>query len=100
MNIQEELQKIHHQYGTTESANYQIQLLYDKYNIELINRVKELEETIENMKALVGEKIEDGYTITCINPVECCLCGKLFEKDLNYPENLICNQCSKSLKGY
>lgn len=23
-----------------------------------------------------------------------------FEKDLNYPENLICNQCSKSLKGY
>lgn len=64
MNIQEELQKIHHQYGTTESANYEIQLLFDKYHIELINRVKVLEQTIENMKALAGEKIEPFGSIT------------------------------------
>jgi hypothetical protein len=30
MNIQNELQKIHHQYGTTEIANYHIQKLFDK----------------------------------------------------------------------
>ena len=30
MNIQDEAQKIHHQYGTTEMANYQIEKLFDK----------------------------------------------------------------------
>ena len=29
MNIQDEVQKIHHQYGTSEMANYKIQLLFD-----------------------------------------------------------------------
>ena len=30
MNIQDEIQKIHHQYGTTEKANYEIQKLFDE----------------------------------------------------------------------
>lgn len=30
MNIQEELQKIHHQHGISEKANYEIQKLFDK----------------------------------------------------------------------
>lgn len=30
MNIQDELQKIHHQYDTTEKANYEIQKLFDR----------------------------------------------------------------------
>jgi hypothetical protein len=30
MNIQDEVQKIHHQYGTSEMANYEIQKLFDK----------------------------------------------------------------------
>jgi len=30
MNIQDELQKIHHQYGISEKANYEIQKLFDK----------------------------------------------------------------------
>lgn len=30
MNIQEEVQKIHSQFGTTEIANYKIQLLFEK----------------------------------------------------------------------
>jgi hypothetical protein len=29
MNIQNELQKIHHQYGTSEKANYEIQKLFN-----------------------------------------------------------------------
>jgi hypothetical protein len=31
MNIQNEVQKIHHQYGVTERANYEIQLLCERY---------------------------------------------------------------------
>jgi hypothetical protein len=30
MNVQDELQKIHHQYGTSEKANYEIQKLFDE----------------------------------------------------------------------
>lgn len=30
MNIQDELQKIHHQYGISEKANYEIQKLFDE----------------------------------------------------------------------
>jgi hypothetical protein len=30
MDIREELQKIHHHYGTSEIANYEIQKLFDK----------------------------------------------------------------------
>jgi len=30
MNIQDEVQKIHKQYGTTEMANYQIEKLFDR----------------------------------------------------------------------
>ena len=32
INIQDELQKIHHQYGTSEKANYKIQLLFEEYS--------------------------------------------------------------------
>ena len=30
MNIQDEMQKIHHQYGVSEKANYLVQLLFDE----------------------------------------------------------------------
>ena len=38
MNIQDEVQKIHHKYGTSEKANYKIQLLCEKYAEEEYNR--------------------------------------------------------------
>jgi hypothetical protein len=31
MNIQDEVAKIHHQFGTSEMANYKIQLLFESY---------------------------------------------------------------------
>ena len=34
MNIQDELQKIHHQYGTSEKANYEIQKLFENEHLE------------------------------------------------------------------
>ena len=48
-NIQDEVMKIHHKYGTTEMANYQIQLLFDRNYSQLQTRIKELEATIENI---------------------------------------------------
>jgi len=48
MNIQDELQKIHHQYGVSEMANYKIQLFIDKL-------VKEKCETAYN------KGFEDGF---------------------------------------
>ena len=45
MNIQDELQKIHHQYGISEKANYEIQRLFDKQqericDSEVIQRIR------------------------------------------------------------
>jgi len=34
MDIQTEVQKIHHQFGVTEKANYEIQKLFDKLILE------------------------------------------------------------------
>ena len=34
MNIQDELQVIHHKYGVSEKANYEIQKLFEKYSKE------------------------------------------------------------------
>ena len=69
MNIQEEVQKIHTHFGISEMGNYRIQLLFDKYNLELINRVNVLEETIENMNAIAGEKIQPVSSITSVDYV-------------------------------
>lgn len=37
MDIQREVQKIHHQFGVTEKANYEIQKLFDKAIKEAVN---------------------------------------------------------------
>ena len=50
-NIQDEVQKIHHQYGMSEVANYKIQLLCEKYAKEYHDsEVKKL-----NIPAVMGE---------------------------------------------
>lgn len=38
LNIQDEAMKIHHQYGVTEKANYQIQLLAERYAKEKVQK--------------------------------------------------------------
>jgi len=38
MNIQNELEKIHSQYGVSELANYKIQLLFDRYAKEMLEK--------------------------------------------------------------
>ncbi|WP_366183326.1 hypothetical protein [Flavobacterium ovatum] len=53
MNIQDELQKIHHQYGTTEKANYEIQKMFDSE----INKYKKKAEKWDKL----GDEIEKYY---------------------------------------
>ena len=66
-NIQDEVMKIHHKYGTTEMANYQIQLLFDKNYLQLQTRIKELEEKCksEYKRGIEDDKIiaEHGTTM-------------------------------------
>ncbi|HZK19705.1 MAG TPA: hypothetical protein VFC68_03160 [Treponemataceae bacterium] len=51
MNIQNEVQKIHNQYGMSEKANYKIQLLCEQYAKEYHDsEVKKL-----NIPAVVGQ---------------------------------------------
>ena len=69
-NIQDEVMKIHHKYGTTEMANYQIQLLFDRNYSQLQNRIKELEE--EKTTELIIEKYDYFGLITNINKTKCC----------------------------
>lgn len=56
MNIQDKLQEIHHKYGTTEMANYKIQLYID----ELIEEEKKNTQThlsvIEDIKNIAFGK--------------------------------------------
>lgn len=49
ISIQDEVAKIHAQYGTTEMANYQIEKLFEKYAKQLSPKIKQLEwEEYEN----------------------------------------------------
>jgi len=52
MNIQDECQNIHSQFGTSEMANYKIQLLCDKYAKE--SRIDGIERAIELIQKARG----------------------------------------------
>lgn len=54
INIQEEVQKIHGQFGQTELANYKIQLLCDKYAI--IQMIKENQSILEMAKEHMDDR--------------------------------------------
>ena len=43
ISIQDEVAKIHAQYGTTETANYQIEKLFEKYVKQFSPKIKQLE---------------------------------------------------------
>lgn len=72
MNIQNEVQKIHNQYGMSEKANYKIQLLCEQYAKEYHDsEVKKL-----NIPAVVGQseqlKCEHKGRRTATELVEYC----------------------------
>ena len=68
MNIQNEVQKIHNQYGMSEKANYKIQLLCEQYAKEYHDsEVKKL-----NIPAVVGRSEQ----LVCDHPNEAIIRDK------------------------
>jgi len=77
MDIQTEVQKIHHQFGVTEKANYEIQKLFDKLILE--DRAEQL-----RLGAVVGRSeqfycsSEEGNKPKC--ETQCLGCAGLEEQ--------------------
>lgn len=59
MNIQEELQKIHHQYGTSEKANYEIEKLFDKIILPFKNKAEKWDELDEKIGKFYENESDD-----------------------------------------
>ena len=74
MNIQNEVQKIHNQYGVSEIANYKIQLLFEKY----------AKEYCEN------EKLNKPIVVQS-NDIHVCR----YSKSMNQPYPRLCVDCGK-----
>lgn len=76
-NIQDEVQKIHHQYGMSEVANYKIQLLCEKYAKEYHDsEVKKL--NIPAVSSLVCPKCKSDAIAEYPDYKECRICGNVW----------------------
>lgn len=60
MDIQTEVQKIHHQYGVSEKANYEIQKLFDKAIKEAVTEALRIHDVVGRSEQLVCDKCVDG----------------------------------------
>ena len=54
MDIQTELQKIHHQFGVTEKANYEIQKLFDKAIKEAVTEALRIHDVVGRSEQLLA----------------------------------------------
>lgn len=82
MNIQDEVIKIHSKYGITEKANYEIQLLTERY-------AKEYHES-EIKKLGIG-----------VVSNSCLICGKELDKETAEHGNGTCSEyCNAKHSGY
>ena len=62
MNIQDEAIKIHHQYGTSEKANYKIQLMCEEYAEEYHRNKLKNHGVIGDVMETPEEAFDRGYT--------------------------------------
>jgi len=63
MDIQTEVQKIHHQFGVSEKANYEIQKLFDKAIKEAVNEALRIHDVVgrsEQLKALLEKLLNEN----------------------------------------
>lgn len=63
MDIQTEVQKIHHQYGVSEKANYEIQKLFDKAIKEAVTEALRIHDVVgrsEQLKALLEKLLNEN----------------------------------------
>jgi hypothetical protein len=54
MDIQTEVQKIHHQYGVSEKANYEIQKLFDKAIKEAVTEALRIHDVVGRSEQLTA----------------------------------------------
>lgn len=59
MNLQDELQKIHHQYGTSEKANYEIELLFNKQLLPFIRKSEKWDKLDDEIGKYYENDIDD-----------------------------------------
>lgn len=77
INIQNEVQKIHNQYGMSEMANYKIQLLCEQYAKEYHDsEVKKL--NILAVSSLVCPKCKSDAIAEYPDYKECRICGNVW----------------------
>lgn len=63
MDIQTEVQKIHHQFGVSEKANYEIQKLFDKAIKEAVTEALRIHGVVgrsEQLKALLEKLLNEN----------------------------------------
>jgi hypothetical protein len=58
MDIQTEVQKIHHQFGVSEKANYEIQKLFDKAIKEAVIEALRIHDVVEQSEQLCECKVK------------------------------------------
>lgn len=73
MNIQTEVQKIHHQFGVTEKANYEIQKLFDKAIKEAVKEALRIHDVSGICEHPFSSVLGDGE----MQPAKCLKCGKI-----------------------
>lgn len=81
MDIQTELQKIHHQFGVTEKANYEIQKLFDKAIKEAVTEALRIHDVVGRSEQLVCDCPDEK--LWEIKGKIVCECGKYHEKKAN-----------------
>lgn len=60
MDIQTEVQKIHHQFGVSEKANYEIQKLFDKAIKEAVTEALRIHDVVGRSEQLVCGDCAEG----------------------------------------
>ena len=78
MNIQDELQAIHHKYGVSEKANYEIQKLFEKYTKEQteVNKLA-LADVSNRRELLVCEHKYQDNVCDWRGVRKCIICGQM-----------------------
>ena len=69
INIQDELQKIHHQYGTSEKSNYKIQLLFEEYSENYFQTRTTLDKNVLNTNESFFSVISKTDNFLKIEPI-------------------------------
>ena len=77
MDIQTEVQKIHHQFGVSEKANYEIQKLFDKAIKEAVTEALRIHDVVGRSEQLFCDcEIKGSSFQLNTGEICCCKCEK------------------------